>query len=77
MNHIIFAFDKETEALGFEVHIPAMKIEELRKIMGWKDPEDEIYGYDLDAFQIEKLQLMLNNDFYDPKYLFQVVGHSD
>lgn len=77
MNHVIFAFDKETEELGFEVHIPATKIEELRTIMGWKEPEDEIFGYDLDALQIEELQTMLKRAFYDPQYFFQIVGYSD
>ncbi|WP_421141227.1 DUF7683 domain-containing protein [Pseudomonas sp. NFX15] len=77
MNHVIYAFDKKTEELSFEVHIPSKMIEKLRKIMGWVEAEDEIYGYDLDSHQIEELQIMLNRAFLDPQYLFQIVGHSD
>ena len=59
VNHVIYAFDKETEALVFEVPVPADNIEQLREIMSWTEAEEEIYGYDLDSQQITKLETLV------------------
>ena len=70
--HEIDAFDKETEFLVFEVPIPEGNIEQLRIIMNWSEPEDEIYCYDLDSAQISQLEALIGITFYDPKYDFQI-----
>jgi hypothetical protein len=76
VNHVIYAFNKQTEALMFEVHIPAGHIEQLRTIMSWTDEEDEIYGYDLDAGQINELESMIGRSFFDPQCDFQLSSYS-
>jgi hypothetical protein len=76
VNHVIYAFDKETEALVFEVPVSMDDIEKLRKIMKWASAEDEIYGYDLDSSQIKQLETLLGRDFYNPQYDFQLACYA-
>jgi len=76
VNHVIYAFDKETEALVFEVPVPADNSEQLREIMSWTEAEEEIYDYDLDSQQITKLETLVGRSFYDPQYDFQLGCHA-
>jgi hypothetical protein len=76
VRHAVEAFDKKTEFLVFEVPIPRENIEQLRIIMKWSEPEDEIYGYDLDSAQITQLEALIGITFYDPKYDFQIGSHA-
>ena len=76
VRHAVEAFDKKTEFLVFEVPIPKENIEGLRIIMKWSEPEDEIYGYDLDSAQITQLEALIGITFYDPKYDFQLGSHA-
>lgn len=76
VSHAIEAFDKKTEFLVFKVSIPNAHIEQLRIIMNWSKPEDEIYGYDLDSAQITQLEALIGMTFYDPKYDFQLGSHA-
>ncbi|AXI60212.1 hypothetical protein DLD99_06915 [Pseudomonas kribbensis] len=72
LNHTIEAYDKKTELLVFEVNIPDGNIEQLRKIMNWTKPEDEIYGYDLDSQKITELENLIGTEFFDPQFDFQL-----
>jgi len=76
VRHSVEAFDKQTEFLVFKVPIPKKNIEQLRIIMNWSKPEDEIYGYDLDGAQITQLEALLGLTFYDPNYDFQIGSHA-
>ncbi|RON61147.1 hypothetical protein BK671_26405 [Pseudomonas fluorescens] len=75
MNHTVEAFDKRTDRLVFEIPVPDGNIERLRIIMHWVNPEDEIYGYDLDQQQIKQLEALIGQAFYDSKYNFQMGCH--
>lgn len=72
MNHVIEAFDKNTEALIFEIAIPDGNIENLKIIMGWSSIEDSYYGYNLDRLQLSKLEALLGKEIFDPRYDFQL-----
>jgi hypothetical protein len=72
VNHVVEAFDKKTDLLVFEVPIPGGNIEQLRIIMNWSEPEDEIYGYDLDNVQIAQLEALIGLTLYDSTYDFQI-----
>jgi hypothetical protein len=72
LNHTVDAYDKNTSLLVFEIPVPDGKIDQLRAIMKWTVPEDEIYGYDLDPKQITQLEVLIGRPFYDPEYDFQL-----
>ncbi len=75
MIHIIYAFDRSSEAPIFEVPISAEVIEQLRIIMKWNDAEDELYGYDLDFQQLAQLETLTGKSFYDPQYDYQLASY--
>lgn len=75
LNHTVEAFDKHTAQLVFEVPVPHGDIERLRAIMGWTNPEDEIYCYDLDQDQIKQLEALIGRALYDSAYDFQLGCH--
>ncbi|RON10730.1 hypothetical protein BK659_04250 [Pseudomonas brassicacearum] len=56
MKHVIEVFDKQTEELLLSVEVPNSRQEELTKLMGWQNPEDEFDGYDLSPEQVETLE---------------------
>lgn len=72
MKHEILAFDKKTEQLAFSVEIPADQVEKLGELMGWSEPEDAIYEYDLSPEQIGHLESMTGKAFSSPDYIFQL-----
>ena len=72
MNYVIEAFDKDTDALIFEVPVPDGNLENLKTIMGWSNEEDSYYGYNLDRDQLSKLETLLGKDIFDPRYDFQL-----
>ena len=75
LNHTVEAYDKRTAELAFEVPVPHGNIERLRTIMRWINPEDEIYGYDLDQEQMKELEALIGRAFYDLAYDFQLGCH--
>ncbi len=75
MTHVIYAFDRSSEALIFEVPISAEAIEQLRVIMKWNNAEDELYGYDLDFQQLAQLETLTGRSFYDPQYDYQLASY--
>ncbi|MGG2023857.1 hypothetical protein [Pseudomonas sp. MWU12-3103b] len=77
MTHVIYAFDRSTEALIFEVPILAENIEQLRAIMKWNDAENELYGYDLDFQQLAQLEALTGRSFYDPQYDYQLASYGN
>ena len=72
MIHTVCAFDKTTELIVFEIEIPQQSKEDLKEIMSWNDPEDEFYGYDLSSEQIQRIEELLGQRFYDERYDFQL-----
>jgi hypothetical protein len=76
MNYVIEAFDKNTEALIFEIAISDGNFENLKEIMGWSGIEDSYYGYDLDRHQLSKLEALLGKEIFDPRYDFQLGCYS-
>lgn len=77
MTHVIYAFDRSTEALIFEVPISAEDIEQLRVIMKWNDAEDGLYGCDLDFQQLAQLETLTGRFFYDPQYDYQLASYGN
>ncbi|MCG6573435.1 hypothetical protein EGM97_01795 [Pseudomonas sp. AF32] len=74
MTFEICAFDKSTEDFRFSITVPSEHVKELRKIMKWTKPEDELFGYDLNEEQIAQLEKMLDTRFYIPECDFQISG---
>ncbi|WP_435304158.1 MULTISPECIES: DUF7683 domain-containing protein [Pseudomonas] len=71
----ICAFDKTTEDLKFVLPIPLGHVDELRAIMHWIKPEDELFVYNLTQDQIIQIEKMIGTNFDDPKYDFQISSH--
>ena len=76
MIHTISAFDKTTELMVFEIEIPKQNHPKLKEIMGWTEPEDEIFGYDLNSEQIHRLEELLGQKIYDHRYDFQLSSYA-
>lgn len=76
MTHTISAFDKTTELMVFEIEIPQKNLPELKVIMAWSEPEDEIFGYDLSSEQLQKLEELLGQKIYDQRYDFQLSSYA-
>lgn len=76
MSHTISAFDKMTELMVFEIEIPQQNHPKLKEIMGWTEPEDEIFGYDLSSRQIQLLEELLGQRVYDQRYIFQLSSYA-
>ena len=76
MTHTISAFDKTTELMVFEIEIPQKNLPELKDIMAWTEPEDEIFGYDLSSEQLQKLEELLGQKFYDQRCDFQLSSYA-
>ena len=76
MTHTISAFDKTTELMVFEIEIPQKNLPELKVIMAWTEPEDEIFGYDLSSEQLQKLEELLGQKIYDQRYDFQLSSYA-
>ncbi|MCU1726606.1 hypothetical protein NTD86_06355 [Pseudomonas sp. 7P_10.2_Bac1] len=76
MMHTISAFDKTTELMVFEIEIPQKNLPELKFIMAWTEPEDEIFGYDLSSEQLQKLEELLGQKIYDQRYDFQLSSYA-
>ena len=76
MIHTISAFDKTTELMVFEIEVSQEKLPELKLIMAWTEPEDEIYGYDLSVEQVRRLEELLGQQIYDQPYDFQLSSYA-
>ncbi|MEB0205137.1 hypothetical protein [Pseudomonas sp. CCC3.1] len=76
MIHTVSAFDKTTELMVFEIEIPQQNHPKLKAIMGWTEPEDEIFGYDLNSEQIQLLEELLDHRIYDQRYVFQLSSYA-
>lgn len=76
MIHTISAFDKTTELMVFEIEIPKQNHPKLKEIMGWTEPEDEIFGYDLSSKKIQLLEELLGQRIYDQRYVFQLSSYA-
>lgn len=76
MMHTISAFDKTTELMVFEIEIAQKILPELKAIMAWTEPEDEIFGYDLSSEQIYRLEELLGQKIYDHRYDFQLSSYA-
>jgi hypothetical protein len=72
MKHVIEIFDKETEELLKTVEVPPERKSELADLMGWKAPEDEIYGYDLTSAQLRVLEVWTKTQFSEAQYIIQL-----
>lgn len=76
MIHTISAFDKSTELMVFEIDVAQKILPELKVIMAWTEPEDEIFGYDLSSEQLQKLEEVLGQKFYDQRCDFQLSSYA-
>lgn len=77
MKHIVRVFDIKTEEFLEAIEIPAYRKNELFDLMGWQDPEDEIYCYNLSAQQLKVLEEWTNREICSPDRLAVLAGYSD
>ncbi|KPG98984.1 hypothetical protein AEQ67_11945 [Pseudomonas sp. RIT-PI-q] len=70
MKHSVRAFYKATERLAFQIEIPAENFERLAVLMGWREPDDPIYEYELSDEQINSLEALIGRQLNSPDYLF-------
>jgi hypothetical protein len=77
MKNLITIFDAKTEELVETIRIPASRKTELFDLMGWKNEEDEIYGYDLSAYQLAVIGKWLERDLNSPIWLVQLVSAAE
>ncbi|MDD2046965.1 DUF7683 domain-containing protein [Pseudomonas putida] len=73
MKHVIEVFDSKTDALLKTVEIPSARQAELIELMGWNDPEDEIYVYDLSPAQLSKIAEWTDTQFLETNNIIQLV----
>ena len=76
MIHAINAYDYETEKLNFSIEIASEQEARLAEIMGWKEPEDAIYEYDLSKEQIDQIETLVGKRFYDSSCVFQLTCYA-
>ena len=72
MKHVIEVFDRETEELRESIEIPSARHAELADLMGWKDPEDAIYVYDLSAEQLRQIEKWTGSQFEETRHIIQL-----
>lgn len=72
MLHEILAFDKQTEQLVFSIEIPSGQLSQLAELMGWEEPKDAIYEYDLSPEQVSRFESMTGRTFSSSDYIFQL-----
>lgn len=70
MKHLVRAFCTTTERLAFRVEIPDENVELLTVLMGWQEPDDPIYEYELSDEQVSSLEALTGKRFNRPGYLF-------
>ncbi|MDD1977878.1 MULTISPECIES: hypothetical protein [Pseudomonas] len=73
MKHVIEVFDSKTEELLKTVEIPSTRLAELVELMGWEDPEDEIYVYDLSPEQLSTIAEWTHTQFSETNNIIQLV----
>lgn len=74
MRHIIEIFDEGTEKLVDSIEIPAIREKDLVRLMGWQEPEDELYGYNLSMQQVKVLEEWTGRVINSPNRIVQLVG---
>ena len=72
MKHVIEVFDSETENLIKTVEIPSARKAELVELMGWTEPEDAIYVYDLSPEQLRKIGEWTDTQFTTKNNIIQL-----
>ena len=77
MKHVIQIFDAHTEKLLEFIEIPDCRKKELSKLMGWQDPEDEIYCYYLSAQQLITLENWTNRHLVSENFTVVIAGVAD
>ncbi|NNB47066.1 DUF7683 domain-containing protein [Pseudomonas chlororaphis] len=70
MKHEVVAFDRDTEREAFSIDLPGENLEQLTALMGWQEPDDPIYEYELSDEQIAALEKLIGRHFHSPDYLF-------
>jgi hypothetical protein len=77
MKNMITVFNAETEELLETISIPLSRKGQLFHLMGWQNEEDEIYGYDLSAYQLTVIGKWLERDLNSPIWLVQLVSAAE
>jgi hypothetical protein len=77
MKHCIELYDIETgEHLG-DIDIPVSRTQELAGLMGWSDPEVEIYIYELSTNQVKVLEEWTGRIFSAPGRIAHLAAKAD
>jgi hypothetical protein len=77
MKYLIEIYDIETEAHLEDIEIPPHRKKELAVLMGWEDPENEIYVYDLSAQQLKVLEEWTGRKIAGSGRTVQLAGVAD
>jgi hypothetical protein len=77
MKYTIEAFDKNTDALAFDINLPDGCDSQLSEIMGWSTPQRGDEGYDVTAEQAAAIEALASRRFYDNDHIFQLTCNID
>jgi hypothetical protein len=77
VKHVIQIFDTHTEKLLEFIEIPNYRKKELSKLMGWQDPEDEIYCYYLSAQQLSSIEKWTSRHLRSENLTVVIAGVAD
>lgn len=77
MKHIIDIFDADTEEHVESIDIPVYRKKALSTLVGWHEPEDEMYCYDLSAQQLIVIEEWAGRKIGAPDRIAQLAGLAD
>ncbi len=77
--YTIDAFEREDELLVFEIDVPEEKLPEIAKVMSWtegdyKDFIAGVGGWNLTSQQVNSIEKILNQKFFQENLDFQISG---
>lgn len=72
MKYTVEIFNRETELLVSEIHLPEGCDARLSQIMGWSTPQRGDEGYDLNAQQASAIEALASKRFFDEFHIFQL-----
>jgi len=75
VHNVIEIFDAKTEKYLESIIIPKERKRQLFELMGWQQPEDEIFSYDgLSMHQLTVIGEWLDRDLTSPLWDIQISG---
>ncbi|WP_431481918.1 DUF7683 domain-containing protein [Pseudomonas thivervalensis] len=73
MKPIVEIFDMTTEELIETIEVPIAHMDQLAALMGWTEPEDFCFGYDLLPEQIKTIEKWTHTTIHGNNRIIQIV----